>query len=197
MPERDQAGELLTGSEITVTDRAPPDTSSVHLSSTRRADDRLSLPQCATSGRLGPAPARARLGRGRGVWLARRLAAALVRDAVVRTRPATALAGSSTAGAVVRAVRTPAPVPKREPRMFRLTSLDRHTSLIHRYGTPRRRSAAKSLLRSMSVSLDVRPTACQPTISGPGVAKAAGRRRRPRERRRVGCRRRRCRSARR
>ncbi len=62
----------------------------------------------------------------------------------------------SAAGAGEQAVRTPAPVPKREPGLFRLTSLDRHTSPNHPYGTPRRRSAAKSLLRTMSVSLDVR-----------------------------------------
>jgi hypothetical protein len=62
---------------------------------------------------------------------------------------------SSTAGALERAARTPAPVPKREPGCFVLTSVDRHTSANHPYGTRRRRSAAKSLLSGTRVPFRV------------------------------------------
>ena len=40
MLERARAGELLTGGDIIVTNKASLDTSPMHLSSSRRADDR-------------------------------------------------------------------------------------------------------------------------------------------------------------
>jgi hypothetical protein len=75
---------------------------------------------------------------------------------------------SSAAGAVERPVRTGAPATKREPEMSRLTSLDRHIHRTTPYGTPGRSSAAKPMLRSTNVPLEV-PLAARPPVDVQGA----------------------------